>query len=108
MVLSPQNPFKEKKSLADDYVRLEMLEKSLENQTKIKVSTIEFDLPLSSYTIDTLTYLQEENPEILPQRHNQSSLYFCNQLNKNEKVVEQFHQDCMRNYLLKNQIQLQN
>lgn len=63
MVLSPQNPLKEKKSLADDYVRLEMLEKSLENQTRIKVSTIEFDLPIPSYTVDTLTYLQEENPE---------------------------------------------
>lgn len=61
-VVSPQNPFKEKKSLANMYDRLEMVNLALENSDKLRASDIEFHLPQPSYTIDTLTHLSERYP----------------------------------------------
>ena len=49
-VLSPQNPFKEKKNLLDQYHRLQIIRVELENNQKLDVSTIEFDMPTPSYT----------------------------------------------------------
>ncbi|MFT4566235.1 MAG: nicotinate-nucleotide adenylyltransferase [Saprospiraceae bacterium] len=63
MVVSPQNPFKEKKSLAPDYDRLHLLQMAIGDHTNIRASNIEFDLPTPSYTIDTLTYLKEKYPK---------------------------------------------
>jgi nicotinate-nucleotide adenylyltransferase len=60
-VVSPQNPFKEKKSLLQDYHRLEMVRLAVEDDDRFRASDIEFKLPTPSYTIDTLTYLQEKN-----------------------------------------------
>lgn len=61
-VVSPQNPFKEKKSLANMYDRLEMVNLAIENSDKLRASDIEFHLPQPSYTIDTLTHLSERYP----------------------------------------------
>jgi nicotinate-nucleotide adenylyltransferase len=61
-VVSPQNPFKKKENLLADYHRLEMVERAIENDDRFRVSNIEFNLPKPSYTIDTLTYLQERHP----------------------------------------------
>jgi len=63
MVVSPQNPFKEKKSLANNYDRLHLLQLALDNNSMITASDIEFSLPVPSYTIDTLTYLHEKYPD---------------------------------------------
>lgn len=63
MVVSPQNPFKTKKSLADNYDRYHLLNLAIGDNTKLKASKIEFDLPVPSYTIDTLTYLKEHAPD---------------------------------------------
>lgn len=62
LVLSPQNPLKKKKSLLNEYDRLKMVELALEDNDKIRASDIEFRMPKPSYTIDTLTYLKEQNP----------------------------------------------
>jgi nicotinate-nucleotide adenylyltransferase len=62
-VLSPQNPLKNKSTLLPDYQRLEILNRSIENYPKFQVSTIEFNLPKPSYTIDTLIYLKEKHPD---------------------------------------------
>ncbi|MFD2598277.1 nicotinate (nicotinamide) nucleotide adenylyltransferase [Sphingobacterium corticis] len=62
-VVSPQNPFKEKKSLANMYDRLEMANLAIGDADRLRTSDIEFSLPQPSYTIDTLTYLQERYPE---------------------------------------------
>ncbi|MRN04949.1 nicotinate (nicotinamide) nucleotide adenylyltransferase [Riemerella anatipestifer] len=62
-VVSPQNPFKEKKSLLADHNRLEMVELAIKNYPKMRASNIEFSLPQPSYTIDTLTYLHEKYPD---------------------------------------------
>lgn len=61
-VVSPQNPLKEKKSLLADYHRLALVRLAVEDHYKIKVSSIEFKMPIPSYTIDTLTWLSEEHP----------------------------------------------
>ncbi len=63
-VVSPQNPFKDKKSLLKDNNRLDMVQLALKNYPKMRVSNVEFSLPKPSYTIDTLTYLHEKYPEI--------------------------------------------
>ncbi|MCA5005379.1 nicotinate (nicotinamide) nucleotide adenylyltransferase [Sphingobacterium bovistauri] len=62
-VVSPQNPFKEKKSLGNMYDRLEMVNLAIEGSEKLRASDIEFNLPQPSYTIDTLVYLQEKYPK---------------------------------------------
>ncbi|WP_421920302.1 nicotinate (nicotinamide) nucleotide adenylyltransferase [Marinifilum sp.] len=62
-VVSPQNPFKQKGSLLNDYHRLELVNRSIERYPKLKVSNIEFGLPKPSYTIDTLTYLKEKHSD---------------------------------------------
>ena len=61
-VVTPHNPFKKKSSLLDNYQRLEMVYRATKDYTKLKPSDIEFNLPQPSYTINTLTYLQEKYP----------------------------------------------
>lgn len=60
LVVSPQNPHKTKSSLLNEYDRLHLAQLAVEDDAQIKVSDIEFKLPKPSYTIDTLTYLQEK------------------------------------------------
>ena len=62
-VVSPQNPFKEKKSLLKDYHRFDMVQMALKNYPKMRASNVEFSLPTPSYTTHTLAYLQEKYPE---------------------------------------------
>ncbi len=61
-VVSPQNPFKEKKSLGNMYDRLEMVSLAIGDSDRLKASDIEFTLPQPSYTIDTLVHLKEKYP----------------------------------------------
>ena len=61
-IISPQNPFKDKKSLLNDHYRLDMVELAIKNYPKMRASNIEFSLPKPSYTIDTLAYLKEKYP----------------------------------------------
>jgi nicotinate-nucleotide adenylyltransferase len=63
MVVSPQNPHKQKSSLARDYDRLHLVQLATEDNPKLQASNIEFGLPKPSYTVDTLAYLQENHPE---------------------------------------------
>lgn len=63
MVVSPQNPLKKKSSLARDHDRLHLVRLATEENPLLKASDIEFKLPQPSYTIDTLTYLQEKYPD---------------------------------------------
>ncbi len=61
-VVSPQNPFKKKASLLDDYQRLELVNRAIKGNDNFEASAIEFGLPQPSYTIDTLTFLREKYP----------------------------------------------
>lgn len=58
-VITPQNPFKVNEQLLNDYDRLELLKIAINNDPRFSICDIEFYLPKPSYTIDTLTYLEE-------------------------------------------------
>lgn len=61
MVVSPQNPFKERKSLAGIHDRIHLVNLAIgDDNTSIMASDIEIGLPIPSYTIDTLAYLTEK------------------------------------------------
>jgi len=62
-VVSPQNPFKEKANLLEDYHRLALIREAIGENDKFHACDIEFKMPKPSYTIDTLTYLKEKYPE---------------------------------------------
>ncbi|TSA38950.1 MAG: nicotinate-nucleotide adenylyltransferase [Porphyromonadaceae bacterium] len=62
-VISPLNPFKVDQDLLPDYHRLEMLTRAIGDYPGFRVSSVEFRLPKPSYTIDTLTFLENKYPE---------------------------------------------
>jgi nicotinate-nucleotide adenylyltransferase len=62
-VVSPQNPFKNSESLINEYDRLHLVQKAVEDDLRLKASDIEFGLPKPSYTVHTLTYLKEKYPD---------------------------------------------
>ena len=61
-VVSPHNPLKNKGTLLEDYHRLYMVELAIGNNEQMRASDIEFRLKVPSFTIDTLTYLNERYP----------------------------------------------
>jgi nicotinate-nucleotide adenylyltransferase len=61
-ILSPHNPHKQKKSLTDPWLRLEMLRLAIHEFRGFRVSDIELYLPQPSYTAVTLAHLQEKHP----------------------------------------------
>ena len=64
LVVTPQNPFKEKQSLLDNHLRLEMTNLAIEEYPKLRASNIEFQLPQPNYTVNTLAYLEEKHPQV--------------------------------------------
>ena len=63
MVVSPQNPFKQQKTLARDHDRLHLVELAIGNTPRLRASRVEFGMPKPSYTVDTLAVLRERHPE---------------------------------------------
>ncbi len=63
LVVTPQNPFKKRSNLAPDYDRLHMVHLAIGENDQLRASNIEFGMPKPSYTVDTLTYLQEKHPD---------------------------------------------
>lgn len=61
-VVSPLNPFKQPDNLLNEYDRLHLVQKAIENDLRLKASDIEFSLPKPSYTVHTLAYLKEKYP----------------------------------------------
>jgi nicotinate-nucleotide adenylyltransferase len=61
-VVSPQNPLKTKANLLADYHRIEMVNRAIEDDNRLRSSNIEFSLPKPSYTADTLAYLTDQFP----------------------------------------------
>lgn len=62
-MVSPQNPFKKTKSLLHEFDRLDMVERAIADNSRLKATNIEFSMPKPSYTIDTLTRLSEKYPQ---------------------------------------------
>ncbi|CEN52340.1 nicotinate (nicotinamide) nucleotide adenylyltransferase [Capnocytophaga canis] len=63
-VVTPQNPFKQKRTLLNNYDRLEMVHRAVESYEKLQPSDIEFHLPVPNYTTHTLSYLEEKYPTV--------------------------------------------
>jgi nicotinate-nucleotide adenylyltransferase len=61
-VVSPHNPLKSIVTLASANDRAQMVSLALQNESKIKICRIEFDMPTPSYTIHTIRKLKEEYP----------------------------------------------
>lgn len=62
-VVSPQNPLKENTSLLAAEKRKLLVEKAIAGDPRFIASDAEFSLPIPSYTIDTLHYLEKQCPE---------------------------------------------
>jgi len=62
-VISPHNPLKEKASLLNQNDRYQMVVEAIDAEPRFRASTIEFNLPQPSYTINTLVHLQEKYPK---------------------------------------------
>jgi nicotinate-nucleotide adenylyltransferase len=61
-VVSPHNPFKTSSTLLNEYDRLFLVQKAIENDNRLKASDIEFSLSKPSYTSTTMAYLREKYP----------------------------------------------
>ncbi len=62
-VVTPHNPFKEKRTLLDDRQRLHMVRLAIGDNVHFRASDIEFSLPQPSFTVNTLAHLEEKYPE---------------------------------------------
>lgn len=62
-VVSPQNPFKKTKSLLHEFDRLDMVERAIADNSRLKATDVEFSMPKPSYTIDTLDRLTQKFPQ---------------------------------------------
>ena len=63
LIVTPQNPLKDKNSMLADYHRLMLVRRGIEDNSKLIASDIEFHLEKPSYTIHTLAHLKEKFPE---------------------------------------------
>ena len=61
-IISPHNPLKKKASLLNDHARYDMVYEAVKDDSRFRVSDVEFHMPQPSYTIDTLAYLEEKYP----------------------------------------------
>lgn len=61
-VVSPHNPFKEKKSLLADHHRLALVKEAIDDNPKLRASDVEFHLEQPNYTVKTLMVLKENYP----------------------------------------------
>jgi nicotinate-nucleotide adenylyltransferase len=62
LVVSPQNPLKQKSTLLNDNQRLMMVRLAVEDNPNLLASNIEFELEKPSYTVKTLAHLKEKYP----------------------------------------------
>ena len=62
-VVSPQNPFKKKKTLLHEFDRIDMVRSAINENTSYEASDIEFNLEKPSYTVDTLVHLIDKYPQ---------------------------------------------
>ena len=60
LVVSPQNPLKKRETLLKDHHRLALVRIAVEHNAKLIACNEEFNLPIPSYTVNTLAYLKEK------------------------------------------------
>ena len=62
-MVTPQNPHKQGNTLSDEQLRLQMVRLAVEGMEGVRACDFEFSLPRPSYTLNTLTALDEAYPE---------------------------------------------
>lgn len=62
-VVSPLNPLKERATLLADHHRMQMVQRAIEDNYRLRACDIEMHLPIPSYTVVTLATLGEKYPE---------------------------------------------
>ena len=55
LVVSPQNPLKEKNTILADHHRLALVKIAIDDNPKLRASDVEFKLSKPSYTVNTMT-----------------------------------------------------
>ncbi len=63
IMVSPQNPLKQKDDLLDDQLRFEMTQTALQDEAGLVACDYELRLPKPSYTWNTLQHLKEDYPQ---------------------------------------------
>lgn len=63
LVVTPQNPLKQKSTLLSDFHRLMLVKEAIDDNSRLKASDVEFTLKKPNYTIHTLTHLIERFPQ---------------------------------------------
>lgn len=63
LVVTPQNPLKQKSTLLPDFHRLMLVKEAIDDNSRLKASDVEFTLKKPNYTIHTLTHLIERYPQ---------------------------------------------
>ena len=63
LMVTPQNPHKQDKILSDERLRFQMAQLAVEGMDGVKACDFEFSLPRPSYTLTTLTALDEAFPD---------------------------------------------
>ncbi len=62
-VISPMSPFKQKEEILEKEHRFKIIKMGINDNRKLQVTDIEFNMPQPSYTFDTLTKIKSQNPE---------------------------------------------
>jgi nicotinate-nucleotide adenylyltransferase len=62
LIVSPQNPHKDKNSLLNEYQRFHLARLAVQDDSRIKASDVEFKLSKPSFTANTLAHLKEKHP----------------------------------------------
>ncbi len=92
MVVSPQNPLKNKNQLLNQNNRLLLVNLAIDDFPRIKSSSIEFNLSQPSYTINTLAHLSEKYPQHqFSLIMGQDNLQNFNKWKNFETILKQFH-----------------
>lgn len=90
-VISPQNPFKKRSSLLHEFDRLHMVRLAISDNPKLNATDIEFNMPKPSYTIDTLTYLNERySQHEFRVIMGQDNLNHFHKWKNHERLIEQY------------------
>ena len=63
LVVSPQNPLKDKNALLADHHRMALVRIAIDDNPNLVASDMEFKLPKPSYTVNTLAHLKEKYPD---------------------------------------------
>ncbi len=63
LIVSPQSPFKVGQELLGEQERLDLVERAIAGNNRLRALDVEFAMPKPSYTIDTLDELRRQYPD---------------------------------------------